>query len=136
MRDAPRYLGRAGDQVVRGRVAQYRRYAALTAEQEVALATEDVERFEHLAEELAEVRAEIGAIDGPDDVLSDQGAREEAAKALTEAMATNRRIQDRLASLKRDNATLVKRLNRRAPEARRYLEDGDGAPTSHLDVKL
>lgn len=136
MRDAPRYLGRAGDQVVRERLEQYQRYASLMVDQERALAAEDLDRFQELAVELEQLRAHIGSLDGGDASSMDESSRQELSETLEGAMDTSRRIQERLTALRSAGAAQIKQVGRRAPEARRYLSEPREAPLTRLDMKL
>jgi hypothetical protein len=134
LREAPQHLGRAGGELARERLARYLRYADLVAEQERALDAEEMERFEQIADDIARLRAEIGA-PGAGAPATD-GDVQAAADALRSALATNRRIQGRLSTLRSENAALIKNVSRRRPQTRRYLADADEAPPAHVDVKL
>jgi hypothetical protein len=135
LRDAPQHLGRAGGELARERLARYQRYADLVAEQERALDAEDMLRFEEVADDIARLRADIGA-PGTGAPVAD-GDVQAAADALRSALATNRRIQGRLSTLRREKASLIKNVSRRRPQTRRYLADADEAPPAHVvDVKF
>lgn len=134
MKPTPKYLGRAGDELAKGRLGQYVRYAELVAEQEHSLEAGDLERFEELGKLAADLREQIGSV-GPDDPMGGQ-AVDGAARVLEEALAANGRIQDRLSRFRRESADDIRSVERRGPQARRYVSDSTEAPKGRIDLKL
>ena len=131
MKRAPEYLGQAGDQQAKGRLAEYVRYAELVRAQEAALEAEDIETFEKLSHEIHELRRGSG--------LADEVAHEgelpanEVADVLKDALATNRRIQERLSTMKKSGSDEIRNAGRWRHPTRRYLADRpDSLP--HIDV--
>ena len=136
MKPAPRYLGRAGGELAKERLAQYVRYAELVADQEAALEAGDLERFEELGALVAELREEIGSF-GPDDPAPGKDEDADAvARALEVALAANTRIQDRLARLRHEGADTIRRVERNRPQARQYVSDASEKPHGRIDVTL
>ena len=137
MRAAPKYLGRAGGELAKERLSQYMRYASLVAEQELALNEEDVDRFNELGEQIADLRGEIGPAglkdDGP---IGSQAEAHEAADVLRQTLAVNQRIQARLIAMRHENAGQIRRVVRRGRQARHYVADQIEAPETRLDVTL
>lgn len=131
MKRAPEYLGQAGSQQAKERLAGYVRYAELIAAQEAALEAEDVETFESLAREIHDVRQEIGLAD--EGALEDEPPARDVADVLKVALATNRRIQERLSTMKKGGADEIRNAGQWRQPTRRYLADGtDSHP--HIDV--
>jgi hypothetical protein len=136
MRAAPTYLGRAGGELAKERLTQYLRYASLVAEQELALDEEDVERFNELGKQIADLREELGPAGLVDETSIDSEAEvHETAQVLRQTLVVNQRIQARLATMRHDNAGQIRELARRRPQARHYVAEQE-APETHLDVTL
>lgn len=131
MKRAPEYLGQAGSQQAQDRLAEYVRYAELIAAQESALEAEDMEAFEKLGQEIHELRREIGVADDP--AQNGEAPARDVADVLNGALATNRRIQERLSAMKKGGAEEIRSAGRWRQPTRRYLTGGaDSLP--HIDV--
>jgi len=129
---APEYLGQAGDQQAKGRLAAYVRYAELVRAQEAALEADDIEVFETLSREIHDVRRDIGLADE----VTHEGElpANEIADVLKDALATNRRIQERLSTMKKGGSDEIRNAGRWRQPTRRYLADRpDSVP--HIDVR-
>lgn len=144
----------AGDAMARRRLGMYARLAALLAEQEEALAEDDLERFQALTREVATLRSSLGggALEGGGEGQGAPGedtggaSREEGAglpdgavaEIVAEALASNRRIQARLADMRRATALQLRTLRAGRARGRTYLEAGQGraAADGRVDVKL
>ena len=131
MKSPPRYLGAAGEELAKERLEQYRRYAELIAAQENALEAEDLDRFEELAERVADLRSQIGA---PGEVLAEHEA--DVAEVLSEALSTNQRIQRRLADWRGKDAERVRRVTARGPQVKTYVAESREDPPARVDVKF
>lgn len=129
------YLGRAGDELARTRLAQYSRYATLLEEQESALEDDDLDRFERLGEEIEQLQSDVGPADAAlAGASDDSGFTAEAVRLLEGARIRGERIRERLSSERGEKADAIREQSARRPQLRRYLsESGGGA--SRLDVR-
>ena len=129
------YLGRAGDELARTRLAQYSRYATLLEEQESALEDDDLDRFERLGEEIEQLQSDVGPADAAlTGASDDSGFTAEAVRLLEGARIRGERIRERLSSERGEKADAIREQSARRPQLRRYLsESGGGAP--RLDVR-
>lgn len=138
--------GRAGDDLARRRLGLYTRFAELVTAQERALEDEDLARFKALSVELDWLRRAVGDL-GPAPAVSADArtATDPATRApdgdeamrdvLEKALAATRRIQSRLASLKRSGAAEIRGLEHRASHVRSYFRtSGEDAGTGRLDL--
>lgn len=132
MKRAPEYLGQAGDQQAKGRLAEYVRYAQLVRAQEAALEAEDIPTFERLSEEIHQLRRGIGLAD--EESHEGELPASEVSEVLKDALATNRRIQERLSTMKKGGSDEIRNAGRWRQPTRRYLADpADSVP--HIDVR-
>lgn len=144
----PHRAVRAGDDQARRRLSLYARFAELVAAQERALEDEDLGRFKALSVELDWLRRAVGDLAPPAGATPEASgpgadrpapaahADENAAReVLEEALAATRRIESRLAGMKRSGAAEIRGLERRASHVRSYFRTaGDDAGTSRLDL--
>ncbi len=134
----------AGDDLARERLAAYARIAELVLEQETALEADDLERFQELTQAVTELRERMGS--GPLQPMGSPGSTglkgdhaDEAARLIRETLARSQGIRARLATLRQEAGTKIRRIGAGRATGRRYLEAAGAGPSSsspRVDVKL
>ena len=134
----------AGDHLARERLAAFARIAELVLEQETALEADDLDRFRELTDAVTDLRERLGSA-APEQVVTQGstgltgGHSDEAARLLRETLARSQGIRARLATLRQEAGTKIRRIGAGRATGRRYLEAAGAGPSSsspRVDVKL
>jgi hypothetical protein len=146
MRDARRQDPRKGfdSQEMRRRLGLYARYARLIEDQVLAVDSEDMDRFQELAEAREEIQEALAQDDGAlpsAETLDSKDRRllESVRQDLRTALARDQELRKRLMGLREEARTQLHAMSRREGGVRRYVADDGPAPgdeAGRINVRL
>ena len=146
MRDVRRQEPRKGfdPQEVRRRLGLYARYARLIDDQVLAVDSENMDRFQELAEARHEIQEALAEDEGSlpsAETLDPENRRllESVRQDLRAALARDQELRKRLMGLREEARTQLHAMSRRQGGVRRYVADDGPAPrdgAGRINVQL